>query len=73
MVTDAISKMQLGVLILAMKTIPTILKLLLLCLPQTLQLTLAGKKLGDIETTTTNFSFAKRYKPLKLVVNPEQT
>jgi len=40
---------------------------------QTLQLTLAGKQLGDIEANTTNFAFAKRYKPLKLVVNPEQT
>ena len=73
MVTDAISKIQLSVTILDMKTIPMILTLLLLCLLQTLQLTLAGKKLGDIEATTTNFSFAKRYKPLKLVVNPEQT
>jgi hypothetical protein len=30
------------------------------------------KALGDIETNTRDFAFAKRYKLLKLVVNPEQ-
>ena len=30
------------------------------------------KQLGDIEADTMNFAFAKRYKLLKLVVNPEQ-
>ena len=30
------------------------------------------KQLGDIEANTMNFAFAKRYKLLKLVVNPEQ-
>lgn len=69
---DAISKLQLSVLILAIKATPMILKLSLLCPCQTLQLTLAGKQLGAIETATTNFAFAKRYKPLKLEVNPEQ-
>ena len=39
---------------------------------QTLQLTLSGKQLGDLEANTTHFSFAKRYKPLKLALNPEQ-
>jgi hypothetical protein len=37
-----------------------------------LQLSLAGRQLGDIEANTMNFAYAKRYKLLKLVVNPEQ-
>ena len=60
-----------SVLILAMKTISMILALSLLCACQTPVLTLPGKQLKGIETTTKNFAFAERYKLLKLEVNPE--
>ena len=55
-----------------MKTIPTILTLLLLCACQTPVLTLPGKQLKGIEATTPDFAFAARYKLLKLEVNPEK-
>jgi hypothetical protein len=61
-----------SVLILAMKAISMILALLLLYACQTPVLTLPGKQLKGIETTTPNFAFAERYKLLKLEVNPEK-
>jgi hypothetical protein len=61
-----------SVLILAMKGISMILALSLLCACQTPVLTLPGKQLNGVESTTTSFSFAERYKLLKLEVNPEK-
>ncbi|MBT3830128.1 MAG: hypothetical protein HOF53_01515 [Gammaproteobacteria bacterium] len=59
-----------SVLILSMKAVSMILTLSLLCACQTPMLTLPGKQLKGIATTTTDFAFADRYKLLKLEVNP---
>ncbi|MCS5583412.1 MAG: hypothetical protein NZ777_07860 [Pseudomonadales bacterium] len=69
MAIDTISKLQLSVLILAMKAVSMILTLSLLCACQTPMLTLAGKQLKGIEATTTNFAFAEptNYSSLKLI------